>query len=204
MKVILEPITHTYWDVDVFPHRQVPGVSHILEVSGAKGNNPFEIHNDFYSTRGHYAHKAAALDHAGVLDEGTVDPRILGYLKAIRRFKDETGFVPVEWDVVVWDEDLYYAGTYDLGGYFPHTPEQEILIDLKSGSKAKWHEYQTAGYVLARHKDRWQRIKAGPLYVRDNGRYTLDLMSPITLAEGMSKWQESVMKAKQMKEGGLW
>jgi hypothetical protein len=150
-------------------------------------------------TRGSFAHKAAALDDAGMLREDTVDPRVLPYLTAWRDFKKTTGVEVLASEMLVFNADLGYAGTLDrivkASGF---NQGRALLLDLKSGAKCPWHRLQVAGYWLCMADT---RMDAGCLYLKKTGKWSLDVMTTLQLAAAVGMWKRIV---KQYTEAKLW
>ena len=74
--------------------------------------------NDFYAPgsahRGHMVHRMCTLDAQGVLDDATVDPALLGYLTAWRKYRREMRPKFLALEQVVGDIQLGFAGRRDL------------------------------------------------------------------------------------------
>jgi len=193
--------THRYWSGEGDARTEVPGVSRILSDMGKK--SPWVVRNsEFYKTRGSYAHKAASLDDEGKLNMETVDPRVLPYLMAWRDFKKTNGVLVAASEFMVYNEKLRYAGTLDR---IIRMGDRTILLDLKTGSKCRWHQLQVAAYWMA-YGD--PKIQAGVLYLRDNGKWSLDVLLPIALAACVLEWTAIVGNFNNMsdstKEVDLW
>jgi len=192
---------HRYWEIQEGRRREVPGVSHILDVMEKKGKF-YRTNSKFYMTRGSYAHKAAALDVQGNLDEKTVDPEITGYLKAWRTFRVERKVTVLATEKPVYHEELDYCGTLDAvvvieGIAFP------IVLDLKSGSPAPWHVLQVAAYVLGHAGAKWKSFGGGVLYLKQNARYRLEVFDAMTLDRKIAEWEDLTRQFHQ-KESKLW
>lgn len=192
---------HRYWELRDGKKREVPGVSHILEAMGEKGSY-YRKNTDFYMTRGTYAHKAAALDHAGELDESTVDPEIKGYLQAVRNFKREHMVTVLASEKSIYHEGLDYCGTLDLVAVIARY-SYPFVLDLKSGSPAPWHILQVAAYLLAHGRKEWKKFGAALVYLKQTGRYTLDIIPPMVLDRQIAKWENLVREFHQ-KESKIW
>ncbi len=86
----------------------------------------------------------------GELDEATIDPAWLPYLEQYKAFKQSTGFEVTHSEVPLLYEEYGFAGTEDKIGLL--AGNLSSLVDLKTGSPAKWHVCQLAAYKeLARH-----------------------------------------------------
>ena len=102
-------------------------------------------------------HIATALYDLGILDESTVDPRIMGYLTSWKRFReDKPPYKPEHIEVKMVDTLYRYAGTIDrlplldikcgvykkadiaqLGAYFGLCQANKIDRDLYMGPDAR-------------------------------------------------------------------
>lgn len=143
---------HHYW----LGERQIPGVTSILDAAGLI--SPF-AKNIWAAKRGTVIHQACALLAQGRLDRTSVDDRIQGYVESYEKFLDHTGWVARAVEMRLYDPDLMYAGTFDISF------EEDFLIDLKSGAKAKWHAEQLAAYQHLYGEN----IRRGTLCLQDDG-----------------------------------
>ena len=81
-----EAIKHTY-KLDTKP---IPAVSAILEVSGIVNLSSIPKHIlNAKANIGTAVHLACEYDDKGILDESSLDPYLLGYLKGWRKFKED-------------------------------------------------------------------------------------------------------------------
>lgn len=164
----LDPTTHTY-AVDGRP--QI-GVSQVLAAACLTDKTWV---SEEALKRGSYVHEAVELHVQGVLDEASLDPKLLGYVEAWKKFERESGF-KVLCQGGVWQSEirrshpLYgYAGTIDHLG---HIGERLILLDLKSGDPDSWHPWQLAGYAMLFDLPAGStRPERANLYVRPDGSY---------------------------------
>jgi len=108
---------HIYTDapVDGFG-RSYPSVTTILK---AEGFIDTRFYDDWSRDRGSMIHLATAYDDAGELDEENLDPVILPYLAAWRRFRKESGFIPEQIEPPMMSNTYRYAGTPDRIGELP-------------------------------------------------------------------------------------
>jgi len=161
-----EESTHTY----TLDGQEIPSVTQVLKAEGF-------INTDFidpwYAERGTAVHKATELFDLGTLDESSLDPRIVGYLEAWKKYRRDTGYTP-DPDMIerrMYHPTLKYAGTIDRPG-----------LDIKSGSPEPWHVIQAAGYedlMLANTDDvsrGWSMI-----YLKEDGTYKVKPYSAIEL-----------------------
>lgn len=128
---------------------------------------------EFKRQLGTAVHAAIALDVAGDLDPDSIDPAVLPYLDAWRRYCAESGFVPQHTEAVVWHESYHYAGTLDhLGTIGPGW----WLIDTKTGSEADADLAgpQTAAYLEAARATLPNLptvVKRASVHLRPDGTY---------------------------------
>ena len=133
----------------------IPSVSEILKPI----MSDFEIPS-FYAERGTLVHEATELyDHGKYLPE-LVDPMVIPYLVAYDNFHQEHDVEYEETEMMVFNEDLFYAGRLDRiwkvdGDYF--------LTDIKTGGKYRWHPLQLVGYDLACKSE----LNLSSLYLRE-------------------------------------
>jgi hypothetical protein len=194
--------THTYFEVRDGHRREVPGVSHILDIMGQKGDFSRKD-TQWHMTRGSFVHKAIALDSAGELDPATVDANVAPYLGAWRKFKRDYKVEVIATEKSVYCADLDYAGTLDavviLGLAISRHP---IVVDAKTGSAAAWHELQVAAYVRAHAGEYWRNFGGAVLYLRDTG-YSFHFMEPLVLDRKVAEW-ESLVRQYHQQEAVLW
>lgn len=149
--------------------------------------------------RGRIVHKIAELEDRGVLELSSIDPRLVGYAEAYRKFKRETRFRPflIEWRF--HDRVLDVCGTLDrLGEAFD---DDVLLVDIKTGDVEEWVGLQLVSYergVLAhpgapdyladpRSKKirKYRSIKRRALQLRNDGTYKLH---PFDSPKDMAEW----------------
>lgn len=129
---------------------------------------------EFKRQLGAAVHAAIALEFADDLDESSLDPAVLPYLEARRRFCRESGFTPTLSESVVWHPRYRYAGTLDDFGHMPD--HVWWLIDSKTihESHADLSGPQTAAYLEALRAHNPQLppiVKRASLHLRDDGTY---------------------------------
>ena len=98
--------------------------------------------------RGSAVHLACAFMDAGELDWSTVDPRIIGYVKAYEKFRKECPMktVAIEKKLSAMIGPYQLAGTPDLIGFIKG---RRAVVDLKtSQTMSKSMGLQTAAYRL--------------------------------------------------------
>lgn len=80
-------------------------------------------------------------------DEGRGDRFESSYVEAWADFRDVTGFTPTLIEVPTYHPSMKYGCTLDRLGTLKDGTQ--IIIDIKTGSKYKWHPLQTAGQAHA-------------------------------------------------------
>lgn len=120
--------------------------------------------------RGTAVHAACHyLDDGDSLDWTTVDPEIVGYIRAWENFKKETGVEILAMETPMYHPVYFYSGTPDrdirLNG-------RRGVLDLKTYEVKDWTGIQLAGYeMMMRGKDapldRWG------LWLKQDGKYRL-------------------------------
>lgn len=153
--------THTYW----LHGKKIHGVTGILKRCGL-------IDDRFYtpqsSERGSTVHELCHLSDMGVLDEGTVDARLAGYLAGWRRFLVDTGFVVHTSEKPMVNETWGFGGTPDKIGM---AHGENWILDIKTGDIAPWVKYQLAGYEMLWMPDGNTPHERVALKLNSNGTY---------------------------------
>lgn len=160
-----EEATHTY----TCDGAKVPSVSTII--NDLLGSDYSKI-DPFYANRGTAVHKAIELHLHGNLNVDSLDDHVLPYFKAWCKFEAETNFTVEKSELKVFSKRLWVAGTLDLIGTIAG---QRFLLDIKTGSKQKWHALQTAGYCLCLSEtDDGFEPKRGSIYLSKDKSYKLE------------------------------
>ena len=157
---------HSYWLNDV----RVPGVNEIIEAVGLTDPAGKRNYKPFHAARGKALHKATYLYDMGVLDESTIDPEIAGYFEAYQLFIKEFKPKWLQHESIVFNKELFYVGTLDRFGQLS-TIDDSVIIDIKTGQKAKWHAIQLALYAIALTKDISTNPKLYGLYLKKDGTF---------------------------------
>ena len=155
-----DPETHQY-RVD---GEKVLSVTQVLNVCGL-------IDDTWYTEeggqRGQAIHLATQLYDEDDLDWESVSPEISSYLDAYRKFRQEVSFEPDLIEHPLYSPTYRYAGTPDRTGIMNG---ENVIFEIKSGQKAKWHQLQTAGYALLIDHN----VERYVVYLSGNGSYRLD------------------------------
>lgn len=114
--------------------------------------------------RGTAVHLATQFDDEGTLDESTLDPVIVPYLLAWRRFKVEMGFHPLNIEQRKAQIGTpSFAGTIDRVARINGAP---WILDIKTGVATDADPLQLAGYSLLK-PGYW----TANVYLTDSGTY---------------------------------
>jgi len=178
---------HRYWREKGKRRWELPGVSFLLEQKFQK--NPWFTKGSAH--RGSMVHRACTLYDQGVLDESTVAPEIQGYLDAWRQFKADKCVTIDQVEFICYDLMLGYAGTADRLIHWNTNPHP-CVVDIKSGSKTETHWLQCAAYVRGIPEEialSWRQVDGLIVYVKPNGKYTLDYYSGARLTEAIRYWE---------------
>jgi hypothetical protein len=150
-------------------------VTQVIHGEGLSGDTSHW--NDAAMNRGSFVHAACEYHDLGTLDEETLDPALAPYLTAYKAFKAHQD---PHWLVVEGmrcDLTLRYAGTIDRAGRIKAS-KFPVVLDIKSGSPAKWHGIQLAAYKRLVAKDLPEGvIWRYALYLSDDGTYKLEKLS---------------------------
>lgn len=123
--------------------QRVPSVTQVLQGAGLIDTTWF---NDAARTRGTYVAQATEMYDKGTLDYDALDEGLRPYVMAWEKFLVENEVEIKAIEMMVCSEARRYAGTLDriiaMGG-----GKYKYVLDIKTGSAAKWHSIQTAGYV---------------------------------------------------------
>ena len=174
---------HAYaWD-----GRPVPSVSAILQGAGLVTGSAYYTPES--ANRGKRIHRATEhLDLFGELPEP--EDEIRPYLDAYARFLDESQFSLDRIEDRVYgklDTGEEWAGTYDRSGVLRG---RLVILDIKTGAKAKWHPAQLAGYALADGRS----AGTGNLYLKKTGGYTLEMVDAGDAMNARIAWIDAVRR----------
>lgn len=136
-EITFDEETHTYTDAR---GRVVPGVTGIIRACGLMDT---QWSNEWYMQRGLAVHRAVELDEKGDLDEASLDPLVVPYLDAWRRWRADSGYVSTAQELRIYHPVYRYAGTLDQTGILNG---QTCLVDIKTGAYQPWWALQTAAY----------------------------------------------------------
>lgn len=138
------------------------------------------IDKTFYTTwgrdRGSYVHQAAHLYDRGELDEEALDPQLVPFLEAWKKFLKDSCFRVLDSEIPTYHPLLLYAGTPDKVGFFDVAPAKDILsvIDIKTGRPEPWAAIQTAAYAeLVKNNFKIIKVNRYVVELRDDATYKL-------------------------------
>lgn len=155
---------HRYWLDD----REVPSVTTVLKGVGII--DPSKYAGGDAALRGTYVAEATALLDRGELDEGTMDERLAGYVRAWKAFLGDNHVETLLIEERVWHTHYMYAGTLDRTAEFQ---DGHWLLDIKTGGRERWHAIQTAAYLRAVQQGPCPYRRAA-IYLKCDGTYKLD------------------------------
>jgi len=144
---------------------RLPSVTQIIADAGLYGNTSY--FTDYSRDRGSFVHQIIEWHLSQELDEATIDPVLMPYFEAWKRFEAESSYVSDSCEEQLASSRYRYAGTIDhighLNGYF-------CIIDVKSGAPTPATGIQLAGYEnLLKVKG----AKRFALHLKDDGNYKL-------------------------------
>jgi hypothetical protein len=126
--------------------RTVPGVTGVIRASLGY---PFEHVAarvlEYAQQRGTAVHRACELDDEGVLDDATIDPRIMPYVVAWRSFRSQYPLTVITAETRLYSTVYGFAGTPDVVAMLPD--DTLAVIDRKTGLPGIAARLQTAGYA---------------------------------------------------------
>jgi hypothetical protein len=122
----------------------VPSVTQVLSGAGLIDGKWF---TEAGRTRGSYVALATELYDKDILDFDALDFELQQYVRAWGRFVMGFDVTVLEVEKRVFDATRRYAGTLDRVVTIGVDSTQRIVLDIKTGGKAKWHPLQTAAYA---------------------------------------------------------
>jgi hypothetical protein len=189
--MIFNPAAHEYTEDDGTP---IPSVTQIIKAAGI-------IDDRFYNAdardRGSAVHYMAERYAAGFRHDNRGN--LLAsyeYVNSFAEWMSDYGVFTLSTECRVYHKinGKAYAGTYDIladiGG-------KTVLIDIKTGAKAKWHAVQLAAYAMA-YPVVNGIVKAYPvnpdalavLYLQAGGKYRYEKIPGSRMVEGIREFKE--------------
>lgn len=161
MTITFDAEKHEYRDCGV----RLPSVTQIIADAGLYGNTSY--FTEYTRDRGSFVHKAIEYHLSGELDEATLDPVIVPYFEAWKRFEKESDYVSESCELMLSSQIYRYAGTIDHVGHINRHP---CIIDVKTGAPTPATGIQLAGYenlLIVKGAKRFA------LHLKDDGNYKL-------------------------------
>tara|TARA_Y100001951_G_C11185727_1_gene208556 strand:+ start:90 stop:668 length:579 start_codon:yes stop_codon:yes gene_type:complete len=125
----------------------------------------------WYAEFGVSVHKAIEYENNGELDEGSVSDEAMVCLESYRNFVKESYLECIVSEQRGINRELWVAGTMDM---VCKLHNGVYIIDVKTGTKQKWHKLQTAGYSLLYDNEQEYPPKRGALYLSRKGGYQFE------------------------------
>ncbi len=142
MSLIFKEEGHRYYWNDI----EIPSVTTIIESLTDFFVIPAHVLKAA-AERGTAVHLATELYDLDDLDEKTLDPILIPYLEAWKKFLADTGFVSEHIELRVYHDKYRYAGTLDRAGLMG---KKKVLLDIKSGTvTGPQFDVQTSAYYEA-------------------------------------------------------
>lgn len=147
---------HTYRDAE----GEIPSVSAILKCAGYVRDYP----NSSGADRGTKIHQLTEDFDMGITEIRY--PELEDYLEGYRMFRAQNPCIWKYCEEIVFDPIKRFAGTLDRAGKLN---DLDIILDIKSGSREKWHALQLAAYKTALNNVDFRDWKKYCLYLKPNG-----------------------------------
>lgn len=178
-----DPVLHEYSDGDVI----IPSVTQVLKRAGLIDDRWF---SEEARDRGSAVHTLCERYAHGVRFDNTGRPLAsLQYVNAFAAFVSEFGAYAINTETMIEGNiDGYrYAGKYDI---LAEIQGKRVLIDIKTGEKAKWHPVQLAAYAMQINPH-----SAMDLYLKPNGKYIASWLTPGQIVDGIRQFKEAILYA---------
>lgn len=138
----------------------------VTQLLAAEGFIDTTWFNEYYATRGTYVHRACELINRCELAEDELDPVLVPYVSAWKKFMNDSKFQIIEMEARLVSETYQFSGKPDRIGIFNGCP---AIIDIKSGAVQKWTGLQLAGYEILKGSPH----KRFGVQLKDDGNYKL-------------------------------
>lgn len=159
MMITFDPTAHLY-TIDGQP---VPSVTQVLQAMGFIDTQWF---TDYGRERGTLVHRIIHWYIDGELDHDSIDPSLLPYFDAWKRFVKDTGFMPTETEKPIGSVLHRFCGTPD---YIGMLNGHETVIDAKTGAISPWVGLQLAAQEILADRP----LKRFALQLKEDGKYSL-------------------------------
>jgi hypothetical protein len=125
----------------------VPGVTNALKDAGIVDTTWF---TEWARDRGSKVHRITQYYDEDDLDESTVDPRLMGYLDAWKRFRREYELEIQAVELEVYHPTAMYGGTLDRLAFTTLKGQRHLtILDIKTGKVERATGLQLTGYADA-------------------------------------------------------
>jgi hypothetical protein len=188
--MIFDPVLHKYYHDDGIT--EIPGVTSILTRAGYIDPQWFDsVSRD----RGSAVHELCERYAHGIrVDSLGRELRSLEYVNAFSNWMRDTGAYAIKTECLVnnYINGKWYAGKFD-GIY--EIAGKLVLIDLKTGAKAKWHALQLCAYSMAQYSDMKEKVNPSALvdlYLHADGTYKTDCINSSDMINGIRKFCEAI------------
>jgi hypothetical protein len=179
-----DPVKHEYF----LGEKKLPSVTQVIDYFSLIDTR---FYPEWVRDRGQAVHAACEFDDEGTLDESTVDTRVIGRLRAYRRFKAEVEHAWEYSEKRLFHPIYRYAGTLDRAGLMVIKGDPwNTVLDFKSGAMLDAYRLQLAGYVALitqihpeKNPMKWQRVI---LQLQDDGKYKPHVLPQEELAGDMA------------------
>lgn len=189
--MIFNPDRHEYAEDDGTP---IPSVTQILKASGVIDDRWYTAEardkgSAVHSLCERYANGERRDKRGGALAD-------FEYVNAFSRWMSDYGVYSFYTEQRVYNRinGHAYAGTFDL---LAEINGKRMLVDIKTGAKAKWHAVQLAAYAMAKPVDCGIVGKSpvnpdgcAVLYLKADGSYRYDRIPGPRLVEAIRQFKE--------------
>lgn len=176
-----DPALHEYRDGDTI----IESVTQILKRVGLIDDRWF---SEEARDRGSAVHTLCERYAHGVRFDNAGRPLAsLQYVNAFANFVSDFGVYAIDTETIIHGEigGHHYAGKYDL---VAEIQGKRVLIDIKTGAKAKWHPVQLAAYAMQAKPH-----SAMDLYLKPDGTYQASWLTPGQLVDGGRIFKSALM-----------
>jgi hypothetical protein len=151
--------------------------------------------DEYYLHKGILIHRVIEWEETGELDESSVDPALIGYLRAYREFKWATAWNPRHTETPFVHQKYRYCGRVDQTGVFG-LHHWRWVIDFKSGQPHEADLLQSPAYLFGLKSNGMTIERCGDLYLKDNGNYRfVEVRNPtdrfLKFLTGLKQWREN-------------
>lgn len=174
---------------------ELPSVTQILDAAGLV--SPF-CRDAEAAWRGSEVHRLCAIDDRNGLDMRTVPASLCGYVRAWRKYRQDSGFSHslIEWRV----DDLKhgYSGRLDRVG-FRNGATFTTILDIKTsqnGAVADYVKYQLVAYAAALGREMYERMAVS---LKPDGTYNVRIFPVMEFNQDLAEWRRIVKQVREKK-----